>query len=555
MKSHNMPLNNSWMADFETTTTADDCRVWVWGVCSINNPSVFEWGIDIASFCEWLWKHDNVTFFHNLAFDAGFLMDYIMKEGYTWVAENPRPGQFTTLISNMGKFYSIEIHWTNGATTELRDSLKKLPMSVRAVAKTFGMDEGKGDIDYHLPRPVGYIPTPEEIDYLRRDVQIPAKALAEQISQGMTRLTVGADSLEEYKELAGKKMFDKNFPVLADDMDAEIRLAYRGGFTYADPRFSGERVGAGRVYDVNSLYPYIMYDRVLPYGIPRFFEGRPEKTETHPLYITSVTFLAKLKKDHIPCIQIKNNRMFLQTEYQTEITDPVTMFCTNVDLELWEKHYDIDYLSWNGGWAFKASAGFFADYIDKWMKVKETSEGGMRMIAKLHLNSLYGKFATNPNVTGKYPVLEDDIVKLKQGEPETRNPVYTAMGVFITAYARSLTITAAQENYDVFAYADTDSLHLVTDHEPRNLDIHPTRMGAWDHEGNFTEALYMRPKAYCELMESGKYSTHIAGVPESITDKLTLDDLKSGTFFEGKLTPLRVPGGIVLKDVGFTLKY
>lgn len=562
MKSHSTPLNNSWMADFETTTTADDCRVWLWGVCSINNPAVFAWGIDIESFCEWLWKHDTVTFFHNLAFDSGFLLDYIMKEGYTWVPENPRPGQFTTLISNMGKFYSIDIHWANGHRTELRDSLKKLPMSVAMVAKAFKMDEGKGDIDYHLYREVGYMPTEDELDYLRRDLQIPARALAQQISQGMTRLTVGADSLEEYKSLVSKKMFTKNFPVLSDDMDAEIRLAYRGGFTYADKRFTGKRVGEGRVYDVNSLYPYIMYDRLLPYGIPRFFEGKPEKTRTHPLFIVSVTFTAKLKKDHIPCIQVKNNRMFLNTEYQTNITEPITMFCTNVDLELWEQHYDIEMVSWNGGWAFKGNTGFFADYIDKWMKVKETSEGGMRMIAKLHLNSLYGKFATNPNVTGKYPVLEDGVVKLKQGEPETRNPVYTAMGVFITAYARSLTITAAQENYDVFAYADTDSLHLLTLDVPETLDVHPSKLGAWKCEGAFDEALYMRPKAYCEHMVEGEhgepvdfFSTHIAGVPESITKKLTLDDLKSGTFFEGKLTPLRVPGGIVLKDVGFTLKF
>lgn len=567
MKSHDVRPHSSWMADFETTTTADDCRVWVWGACSIGNVNIFQYDKTVDSFLEWCWEYDRLVFFHNLAFDSAFFMDAMMKEGYKWVAENPRPGQFTTTISNMGKFYSIEVTWANGVRTEFRDSMKKLPMSVASVAKAFGYDEGKGDIDYHLPRPVGYEPTPEEIDYLRRDVQIVAKALREQIEQGMTRLTVGSDSLAEYREIMTAKLFERFFPVLSDDMDAEIRAAYRGGFTYADSRFSGKRQGAGKVYDVNSLYPYIMYDRLLPYGTPEFFDGKPFSTKERPLWISSITFVAKLKKNHIPCIQVKNNHLYLGTEYQTEISEPTTLYCTNVDWELWSKHYNITVISWNGGWAFTGETGLFNDYIEKWMHVKETTTGGMRQIAKLHLNSLYGKFATNPNVTSKRPVLENGVVKLVLNDPETRNPVYTAMGVFITAYARQLTITAAQENYDTFAYADTDSLHLLTLEKPDNLEVHGSKLGAWACEGAFDEALYMRAKAYCEHMvedEHGNrvdyYSVHIAGVPDNITRNLTLDDLdlknpQEGKFFAGKLSPKRVSGGIVLEDVGFTLKY
>ena len=549
------PYRTDWVADFETTTQAEDCRVWVWGACNVSDPDLFVHGKTVETFVNWCATATSVIHFHNLAFDMSFIFDYIMKDGYVWVKENPRPGQFTTLISNMGKFYSVEVAWRSGFSTEFRDSLKKLPMSVSMVAKTFQLEEGKGDIDYHLHRPVGWEPTPEELDYLRRDVQIIAKALKQQMDEGMHRLTVGADSLAEYKELFSKKKFAKYFPVLGPEMDDEIRLAYRGGFTYADKRFKGTMQGEGKVYDVNSLYPYIMYDRLLPYGVPSYHEGLPPKTKSRPLFITSVTFTAKLKPDHIPCIQVKNNRIFLDTEYLEYIPEPVTLFCTNVDLELWEKHYDLDIISFNGGWSFKASKGFFHEYIEKWMEVKATSTGGRRAIAKLHLNSLYGKFATNPNVTGKIPYLDGDTVKLKIGEEETRNPVYTAMGVFITAYARQLTISAAQENYDVFAYADTDSLHLLTSEHPKNLDIDDHKLGAWAHEGDFTQALYMRAKAYCELMADGKYSTHIAGLPESVTENLTFDDLVSGNHFAGKLSPKRVPGGIVLKDVGFTLKF
>jgi hypothetical protein len=190
-------------------------------------------------------------------------------------------------------------------------------------------------------------------------------------------------------------------------MDEDVRQAYRGGFAYADTRFKGKRVGAGRVYDVNSLYPSVMYDRVLPYGEPRWFRGAPETTPEHPLFVVSVTLTAKLKPNHIPCIQIKGSPHFAETVYQTDITEPTTLTCTNVDLALWMDHYDIDVLSWNGGWKFHGITGFFKEYIDKWMAVKENSDGGLRFIAKLHLNSLYGKFATNPDVTPKVPILDE----------------------------------------------------------------------------------------------------------------------------------------------------
>lgn len=102
----------------------------------------------------------------------------------------------------------------------------------------------------------------------------------------------------------------------------------------------------------------------------------------------------------------------------------------------------------------------FDKYVDHFMEIKKNSTGGLRQIAKLHLNSLYGKFATNPDITGKHPTLKDNRVSLVMNEPEMRDPVYTPMGVFITAYARKKTISAAQDNYDIFAYADTDSYTL-----------------------------------------------------------------------------------------------
>jgi hypothetical protein len=499
-----------------------------------------------------------VCYFHNLRFDGSFIIDSLFRMGYRHVQDNPRRGEFTTLISSMGQFYSMTVKWMDGAKTEFRDSAKKLPMQVSQIASAFELFEAKGDIDYHAYRPIGHEITRDERKYIINDVLIVAKAIKQQLDSGMTKLTIGADALAEYKSITGKT-FNAMFPILSDTMDAEIRQAYRGGFTFVAERFRGKKTRSGKTFDVNSLYPSVMYHKVLPYGEPVYQEGLPRKTKRYPLFIVSITFTAKLKKDHVPCIQVKNSR-FNEVEYLTLIDEPVTLACTNVDLELWQDHYDMDILSYNGGWSFTGITGVFDEYIDKWMEVKANNTGGLRVLAKLQLNSLYGKFATNPDVTPNIPRLEDDIVKYSLGAEEKRNPVYTAMGVFITAYARETTIRAAQDHYDVFAYADTDSLHLLTDDMPTTLDVHKSRLGAWKHEYDFYEAFFARPKAYSELAVpkvpfAPHYETHISGMPTKVANTLKIEDFTSGREFSGNLKQKRVPGGVVLVDSGFTLKF
>ncbi len=542
-------------------------------------------GTTIESFVERVSSMPSIMYFHNLRFDGMFILDWLLNNGYEYVEKFPRNFEFTSLISNMGEFFSITVQWGNGKRTEFRDSYKKLPFKVSVIAEAFKLKEAKGVIDYHTPRPVGHKLTWQEREYLAADVLIVARAIKTQIDTGMTRLTVGSDALNEFKKtMGGAKLFERTFPILSDSMDAEIRKAYRGGFTYASPRFAGKVTRSGSTYDVNSLYPSVMYNSLLPYGMPVFAPGFPETTPERPLAIMSVTFTAKLKKDHIPCIQVKGSARFLATEYQTHIKEPVTLSCTNGELELWQDHYDMEILSYNGGWLFHAMEGVFGEYIDKWNAVKANSTGGMRVLAKLFLNSLYGKFASNPDKTGKVPVLGDGIVKLEMGPSNIGEPIYTAMGVFITAYARDITIRAAQKNYATFAYADTDSLHLLTDTDPDGLHVDPKELGAWKLEYRFDRALFIRAKTYtehknaqwchdpvvCADTEHGDdckhlchaegghtaacdHETHIAGLPVKVTEAMTIEDFVGGRSFDGKMTPRRVPGGVILEDVPYTL--
>jgi len=546
------------VADFETTTDELDCRVWSWGLVEIDKPEydLVEIGTDIDSFMDRILAHNATIYFHNLKFDGHFILDWLLKNEFVHVTSEfiKRSGTFKTLINDMGSFYSITVKWGNGNITEFRDSHKKLPMTAKRVAESWGLETTKGELDYDAHNgPITPI-TPEEEDYLRRDVVIIAQAMKTLYDEGMKRLTTGSDSLAEYKSIVGVEWFKRMFPTFSEALDAEIRRAYRGGFTWRNPKFKGYHKRCGIVLDVNSLYPSVMMNNILPYGDPKWVEGECKPTKERPLTIFSVTFTAKIKKDHIPCIQIKGHSIYGATEYLSDIDEPVTLMVTNVDWDLYQDHYDIDILEYGGGWAFHATRGLFDDYINKWSKIKAESKGGKRELAKLHLNSLYGKFASNPNVTSKNPRLVNDKVKLIRGVEETKAPVYTAVGVFITSWARDLTIRAAQSNFHVFAYADTDSLHLFMDEAPDTIEVHPNKLGAWKLEYKFTEAHYIRAKAYMEKTDDGDIITHIAGLPEVVTEHMTFSDLVNGKQLKGKLSPNVVSGGVVLKPIPFELK-
>lgn len=547
------------VADLETTVEESDCRVWSWAVCpAVKSPEDSDviMGTDFVEFMRFCSEMDSTIYFHNLKFDGSFIIDWLLKNHYTHTLESPKPGQFSTLVSKDTKWYSFTVSWMSGYRTEFRDSLKKLPMSVDRIAKSFKLPFSKLVIDYDADRPVGYEPTDQEWEYLRHDVKIVAAAIAMTLDAGMTKLTVGADSLAEYKRNMGKR-FSHLFPILDPVMDASVRMAYRGGWTFVDPRFAKRVVGPVWVFDVNSLYPSVMYDRPLPVGAPRYFEGPPD--DSQGLFIVAMTFTAKLREGRLPCIQLKNS-VFAQSEYLSEVSEPTTVALTHVDLRLWQEQYDLRVHSWNGGFYFDSATGLFKDYIDKWSKIKAESEGGLREIAKLHLNSLYGKFATNPEVTGKVPVLEDGVVKWVRGVDETRDPVYTAMGVFITSYARDVTIRAAQLNYEHFCYADTDSLHLLTPN-PKGIEVDPKKLGAWKYEYSSDYALFWRPKTYIERrpdlvddMGNTVYETHVAGLPKRGASKLRLCDFRPDAEFDGKLLPKVVDGGTVLVETTFKLK-
>lgn len=556
-------------ADFETTVDPSDARVWAACAVDIDTLDTVFIGNSIESFFNWLSNKNTVCYFHNLKFDGEFILSYLLNNGFRF-SEKSESKTFNTLITDGGVFYSITVIFEKKNKKYKKvvfyDSLKKLPFKVATISKAFNLPDEKLVIDYASPRPIGHELTEEEKAYIVNDCRIVAAALQIQFKEGLEKMTNASDALSHFKEGITLSHFEKFFPTFPIELDAFIRKAYKGGYVYLIPRHKNARGLQGVTFDVNSLYPSVMYQKLLPYGYPIYFYGEPETTDDYPLFIVHLKCSFDLKPKHLPTIQLKNNRAYVETEYLTSSNgEIVDLTLTNVDLDLFLDHYNVDDLTYVKGLKFKGRAGFFKEYIDYWGHVKETTTGAKRQLAKLMLNSLYGKFATNPKAYQKQPRLDEDgIVRYevinekycrenKLPPPEVRDPVYTAMGCFITAYAREKTIRSGQSVYDRFIYADTDSLHLTGFDIPENIDVHPTKLGAWKHEGTFTDSKFIRAKTYMETTEEGTKVT-CAGMPDNVKAKVSYDNFQSGSTFEGKLMPKRVKGGVVLVETTFTIK-
>ena len=440
---------------------------------------------------------------------------------------------------------------------------------MREIPKAFGFEsDAKGELDYDTYRPVGHKPTQKELDYLKPDVVIVAKALKKLEEQGFTKMTNSGDAFYSWKvslqsaqakarHIKPEHNYRSHFPLLPLEVDDYIRKAYRGGWTYVNPKYAGKMIYKPvEVWDINSMYPDKMRNKYLPVGMPTFFTGKP-KPNKYQCYICRIMICFDIKPNHLPCIQLKNSFMFNPTEYiESSLNQEIEMVVTNIDLALIFAQYKVKSIKYIDGYYFRKYKGYFNEHIDKQMAIKERSTGGERYVAKLRMNTVYGKTATSPRIKSKIPHLEDDVLKFTYSDEKIEEPEYTALAVFITSWARHDIIKDAQNNYDRFIYCDTDSLHMLKreDGQEPNLPIHPTHLGYYKKEHNVIKSTFLRSKTYVEQYENGDIEIKCAGASPEVKKHMNFENFQAGMTFEGKLAPKQVKGGCVLMKTTFTIK-
>ena len=643
--------SRTFVGDFETTVYdgQTDTEVWASAVVEIGTEDVFIFG-SIESTFEYLKALDVnvIIYYHNLKFDGSFWLSYLitelhMKQAYDqfddegkcikWQDDKDmKNNSFKYSISKMGQWYTIKIK-VKGKFIEIRDSVKLLPFKVEEIGESFKTKHRKLSMEYKGVRHANCYISPEEKEYIKNDVLVVKEALEIMFENGHTSLTIGSCCLKEYKRFVGKYDWDVMFPDMYEipldenlygspNVGEYIRKSYKGGWCYVVPEKSQKRIENGITIDVNSLYPSVMSGESgckYPTGKPKFWKGNyiPEVALRDNIYFfVRIRTRFYIKEGKLPFIQLKYDARYDETEMlktsdvyykgqyyrytktsDGELRDTIqTLTLTMTDYYLLLDHYELVDFEILDGCMFYARVGIFDEYINKYKEQKLKSKGALRTLAKLFLNNLYGKMASNTDSSFKVAFeKEDHSLGFHYIREHEKKAGYIPVGSAVTSHARNFTIRAAQLNYygennRGFIYADTDSIHCdLSVDELRGVTLHDKNFCCWKPEASWDEAIFTRQKTYIEhvthenleKIDKPYYNIKCAGMPEKcknlfnlsmcgftdddvkglkedeikfIEEHRTLEDFQIGLAVPGKLTPKRIKGGIVLVDTPYEIR-
>ena len=625
-----MAKNKLYMvADFETTVYEghQETSVWAVGSAFIDGRDVF---IDnsIEAFFKRLFslRKSLTCYFHNLAFDGAFILSYLIndlgfeqafdisgKHEYITSKADMKNNTVNYTISSVGQWYEIKVKKYDRIIT-FRDSLKLAPFTLEEMAEAFNTSCKKLDIDYAKWRVPGATLTKDEENYITNDVIILKESLEYMFSEKHSKITIGSCCLSEYKNIIGRFKFAELFPNLDEfylnkdefgsgTANDYVAKSYRGGYRYVKEEYQGKVIKEkGITLDGVSLYSSEMHSHsknLYPIGLPTFWKGDIPPFVLNKYFFVRIKTRFKLKEGYLPFLQIKGNALYVVNDYvrssdyfdkktgkyYSEIIKNgkkekiyVTLTLTMTDYFMFLEHYDVQELEILDGCFFECTSKLFDKYIDKYINIKENSEGGKYALSKLFLNNLYGKFATKTENNFKIAYFDENgIMKTRCTSNNKKKSIYMPVGSAITAYGRKTTVSICQANYDHFIYCDTDSCHMLYKKHIKAVDI-GNRLGQWKIESTWDSAIFAKQKTYIEHLTNGTYNIVCAGMSDSAKEILncsltgefdsnkysgealefvkkrrTLEDFKQGLTIPGILKKRYIRGGLVLSDVNFTL--
>lgn len=480
-------MEKIYYADFETTKMDKDgrVRVYLWAIVS----GEFEkYGYSLNSFMDYLHTIKGIIFFHNLKFDFSYIFPYLIKNNISY-----------KLLEKNDVIYSVKFF-----NVDLRDSLNFLPMELKKVGEDYCNVYKKTSIDYNVD--YNHRATRVEVSYCINDCRVVEEGLGVYISSlenvlrtaGATesagkvwkKLTNAGIAFEAFKELSD---FEEGCPKTTKQEYDLIREAYRGGYVYSRPNGIMTDI---QMIDCNSMYPYMYSTIDMPYG--RAYECESEDDcLKYKFFIIGIKAKYNLKPGYIPIIGGGFGRFGSILYKSSSGFEEEVLVLAKQDFELIKKFYDIEY-SFLWGVGYNTQEKFFKRYADTFIVVKNREKGVRREVAKVLLNSPYGKLAENgfEEILNYFLDEEGKVSKEVVGyklEEDRFN--YLPMAIAITASARYYLLTTAEGiGFDNVYYMDTDSIKYRNVPVPFKFDSNT--LGAWKDEGRPQLFKTVAPKKY-----------------------------------------------------------
>lgn len=455
----------------------------------------------------------------------------INKKNTIFYAHNSGKYDIRFLLENLGRDFELKIlpigsslisircYKGKRKIMEFRDSLPILPSSLKELTQEFDVTRKRGDVDV---RRIQDYSDEQILPYLKADcigLYEVIEKRKDMTGEKELSVTVASESKRRWKEGNKGTIYDERALRIDAKHDSFIRESLHGGRTEIF-RTSGEHL---YYYDVNSMYPAMMRKRDYPMGTP-FHTKRYRKGK---LGVYKVDVYVPYMK-YPPLAFVDENRKLLFP------CGRWTGVFTSVEL---------DYLMKLGG-SFKVYHGIvwtsrgrpFTKYVDHWHKIKteakKKGQSGLAYIAKLHLNSLYGKLCQrrvfrkvkqglSKDMKHKNAnILNEELDLWSYEEPDTSPYTHIHLGTFVTAYSR-IHLHEGMEYVrkrggSVF-YSDTDSL-ITNIRMPEGKNL-----GDWELEHEIMRGIFILPKVYALRLKDGSIIFRAKGLN---TEKLCWDDFE-----------------------------
>jgi hypothetical protein len=329
-------------------------------------------------------------------------------------------------------------------------------------------------------------------EYLRMDCVTLHELVTSFISMYGLELTIGTTAMKQLRKV-------HDFEMLPASKDAEIRALYFYGGR-VDCLQSGILRGDFKLYDVNSMYPYVMANYSHPIGA----ESTVGKRITHETcFITCEGYNHRAFPTREKGGGLDYRKQFGRFHISRHEFDVATR------LGLFEPTKIVMCFNW-------PRQGTFKEFVEKFYGNRNAckAEGDLKgaQLYKAVLVNAYGKFSQNPASYKEYQITEggvfmDNPWRLNSmvdmnGKPENQFMVWTkpsldasrfnvATGASITGAARAVLMEAITTATNPI-YCDTDSLLC----ENLSLDKDASKLGSWKLEATIDEACIAGKKLY-----------------------------------------------------------
>lgn len=378
----------------------------------------------------------------------------------------------------------------------LRDSYAILPVPLAA--------HDKGEIDYAWFESDCRDEHKDDIlEYLARDCESLYALVSAFVDRFGVQLTIGGTAIKEVRKY-------HPFETRDAEHDATFRPYYFGGRVECFER--GKIQGDFSVYDVNSMYPFVMSDRLHPTGRDywdldadqmRFdknfdavgFSGKPyfiafegRQFGALPARTKAGLNFGIIDSDDAPGGAFFTMSHEFKTAMRFGLIEVRRIRSILIPLET------INF------------SEFVAINTAEKIAGKKTKDKPREIFAKLLMNSSYGKFGQNPDNFKDYIFryagedlpdgeweLDTDYGEVELYCRPSYNESYydVATAASVTSAARAVLLEAIQSSRRVI-YCDTDS--LICENYPGRID--PYELGAWDLEERIDTAFIAGKKLY-----------------------------------------------------------